>query len=85
MWRVQDIGYNDGKPCRIGLVSRGNRFPEGPDAEMISSGVCLKDVGAVALGRYVNFFLWGFGASPAQMTSEAKKVFVNVVAYMKDY
>ena len=85
MWKVQNIGYNEGKPCRIGLVARGNRFLEGPDAEMISSGVCLKDVGAVALGRHGNFFLWGFGASPAQMTPEAKKVFVNTVAYMKNF
>lgn len=85
MWKVQTVGYKSGDQCRIGLVSRGNRFTEGPDAEMISSGVCLKDVGAVALGRHGNFFLWGFGASPAQMTEEAKKVFVNVVAYMKQF
>lgn len=86
MWRVQTVGYLDGGDrCRVGLVSRGNRFAEGPDAEIISSGVCLKDVGAVALGRHGNFFLWGFGASPAQMTEEAKKVFVNTVAYMKQF
>lgn len=86
MWRVQTVGYGDGVDnCRIGLVSRGNRFLEGPDTEVISSGVCQKDVGAVALGRQGNFFLWGFGASPAQMTEEAKKVFVNVVAYMKQF
>lgn len=86
MWKVQTVGYLDGTGnTRIGLVSRGNRFLEGPDAEMISSGVCQKDVGAVALGRHGNFFLWGFGASPAQMTEEAKKVFVNVVAYMKQF
>ena len=85
MWRIQHIGYTEGKPCRIGLVSRGERFLEGPDTEYLSSGVCLKDVGAVALGRQGNFFLWGFGASPAQMTEEAKKVFVNVVAYMKQF
>ncbi|MBO9633653.1 MAG: hypothetical protein J7578_11100 [Chitinophagaceae bacterium] len=85
MWKVQKVGYTTGDQCRIGLVSRGNRFTEGPDAEVISSGVCLKDVGAVALGRHGNFFLWGFGVSPAQMTEEAKKVFVNVVAYMKQF
>lgn len=84
MWQVQTVGYDSGK-CRIGLVSRGNRFTEGPDTEMISSGDCQKDVGAVALGRQGNFFLWGFGASPAQMTDEAKKVFVNTVAYMKQF
>ncbi|MGN6399805.1 MAG: hypothetical protein ACTHMD_05090 [Flavisolibacter sp.] len=85
MWRVQQVGYLDSKDVRIGLVSRGNRFAESPDAEIISSGVCAKDVGAVALGRHGNFFLWGFSASPAQMTDEAKKVFVNAVAYIKQF
>lgn len=85
MWRVQTAGYLDGKDIRVGLVSRGNRFAESPDAEIISSGVCQKDVGAVALGRHGNFFLWGFSASPAQMTDEAKKVFVNAVAYIKQF
>jgi hypothetical protein len=85
MWKVQTTGYIDGKDFRIGLVSRGNRFKDSPDAEVISSGVCQKDVGAVALGRHGNFFLWGFSASPAQMTEEAKKVFVNTVAYMKQF
>lgn len=85
MWRVQNVGYLDGKDVRIGMVSRGNRFAESPDAEIISSGVCAKDVGAVALGRHGNFFLWGFSASPAQMTDEAKKVFVNAVAYIKQF
>ena len=85
MWRVQNVGYLDSKDVRIGLVSRGNRFAESPDAEIISSGVCAKDVGAVALGRHGNFFLWGFSASPAQMTDEAKKVFVNAVAYIKKF
>ncbi|MGN6166085.1 MAG: hypothetical protein ACTHOF_16240 [Flavisolibacter sp.] len=85
MWRVQNVGYLDSEDVRIGLVSRGNRFAESPDAEIISSGVCAKDVGAVALGRHGNFFLWGFSASPAQMTDEAKKVFVNAVAYIQQF
>lgn len=85
MWRVQNTGYVENRAARIGLVARGNRFAEGPDAEYISSGVCTKDVGAVALGRHGNFFLWGFGASPADMTEEAKKVFVNTVAYISGF
>jgi hypothetical protein len=85
MWRVQRQGYLDNKDVRIGLVARGNRFNESPDTEVISSGVNTKDLGAVALGRHGNFFLWGFGASPADMTEEAKKVFVNTVAYMKKF
>ncbi|MBK8606246.1 MAG: hypothetical protein IPN82_05285 [Chitinophagaceae bacterium] len=85
MWKVQNVGYLENNNTRIGLVSRGNRFNESPDVEDISSGVCTKDVGAVALGRHGNFFLWGFGASPVDMTDEAKKVFVNAVAYMKQF
>lgn len=85
MWQVDKVGYLTSKTARIGLVSRGERFEEGPDAEYISSGVCQKDVGAVALGRHGNFFLWGFGASPAGMTEEGKKVFVNAVAYMAQF
>lgn len=85
MWRVQKQGYLDNKDVRIGLVARGNRFLESPDTEVISSGVTTKDVGAVALGRHGNFFLWGFSACPADMTEEAKKVFVNTVAYMKKF
>lgn len=85
MWRVDKTGYLDARDARVGLVARGNRFSESPDTEMISSGVCQKDVGAVALGRHGNFFLWGFGASPAGMTEQGKKVFVNTVAYMAKF
>lgn len=85
MWQVDQIGYMSSPTARIGLVARGNRFDESPDTERISSGVCQKDVGAVALGRHGNFFLWGFGASPADMTEEGKKVFVNTVAYMAQF
>lgn len=85
MWAVVTKSYGNGDDTRIGLVSRGYRFTEGPDAEIISSGVCQKDVQAVALGRHGNFFMWGFGGYPDEMTEEAKKVFVNVVAYMKQF
>jgi len=85
MWRVQKDGYLENSEIRIGLVSRGNRFADSPDAEVISSGVCTKDVAAVALGRHGNFFLWGFSASPADMTEEARKVFVNAVAYIQHF
>lgn len=85
MWRVDKDGYLSAKPVRIGLVARGSRFSESPDTEMISSGVSQKDIGAVALGRHGNFFLWGFGASPDGMTEEGKKAFVNSVAYMAQF
>lgn len=85
MWQVQKLSYMRGDETRVGLVSRGEQFTDSPDAEVISSGVCLKNVSAVALGRHGNFFLWGFAASPDNMTEEAKKVFVNTVVYMKQF
>jgi hypothetical protein len=85
MWKVQTVSYGKGDKVRIGMVSRGERFMDSPDVEAISSGVCIKSVTAVALGRHGNFFLWGFAASPDIMTAEAKKVFVNAVAYIKKF
>ncbi|CAM3759332.1 hypothetical protein [Flavobacterium chungbukense] len=85
MWRVQKEGYMEGKGYRVGLVSRGDGFLDSPDAEYISSGVNSKDVGAVAIGRHGNFFLWGFSASPDYMTNEAKQVFANSVVYIKKF
>ncbi|MCK0131243.1 hypothetical protein MWU59_06955 [Flavobacteriaceae bacterium F08102] len=85
MWRVQKEGYLDGKGYRIGLVSRGDGFLDSPDVEYISSGVNSKDVGAVAIGRHANMFLWGFSGSPDYMTDEAKQVFANAVVYMKQF
>ncbi|MBD0833387.1 hypothetical protein [Aestuariibaculum sediminum] len=85
MWRVQKEGYLEGKGYRVGMVSRGDGFLDSPDAEYISSGVNTKDVGAVAIGRHGNFFMWGFSGSPDYMTDEAKQVFANAVVYMKQF
>lgn len=85
MWRVQKEGYIEGGGYRVGMVSRGEGFLDSPDTEYISSGVNTKDVGAVALGRHGNFFLWGFSGSPDYMTNEAKQVFANAVVYMKQF
>lgn len=85
MWRVQKEGYMDGKGYRMGMVSRGEGFLDSPDTEYISSGVNTKDVGAVAIGRHGNFFMWGFSGSPDYMTEEAKQVFANAVVYMKQF
>lgn len=85
MWRVQKEGYLERKGYRVGMVSRGGGFLDSPDAEYISSGVNTKDVGAVAIGRHANFFMWGFSGSPDYMTEEAKQVFANAVVYMKQF
>lgn len=81
MWRVQTKGYMTDKGFRVGMVARPWGFTDSPEAESISSGVCAKTLDAVAIGRHGNFFFWGFSASPAYMTGQAKQVFANAVVY----
>lgn len=52
---------------------------------MISGGVSAKTLDAVAIGRHGNFLHWGFAASPADMTEEAKTVFANAVVYISQF
>ena len=85
MWKVQTSGYRDGKGQRIGLVSFGDGFDDSPDAEAIAGGESLKAVNAVSIGRHGNFLLWGFAASPEELTPEARTVFANCVAYISQF
>lgn len=39
----------------------------------------------MAIGRHGNFFHWGFAASPADMTEEAKSVFANAIVYISQF
>jgi hypothetical protein len=68
-----------------GLVSDPYGFADSPDAEIISSGLNGKGPDSVALGRQGNYFLWGFGASPNDMTPEARKCFINSVCYIRRF
>ncbi|MGV3766831.1 MAG: protein-disulfide reductase DsbD domain-containing protein [Chitinophagaceae bacterium] len=85
MWQVQTKGYKTDKYFRVGMVARPWGFEDSPDAEYISSGVCLKTLDAVALGRHGNFFHWGFAASPEYMTEEASTVMANAVIYISKF
>ena len=88
MWRVRKDSYgnvNNGIQIRIGLVSRPGGFEDSPEAEFISGGVSAKTLDAVAIGRHGNFFHWGFAASPADMTEEAKSVFANAIVYISQF
>ncbi len=82
VWRVQTKKYPEIDP---GLVSTHYGFGDSPDAEVISSGLNSKEPESVALARHGNFFLWGFSASPTDMTPEARKCFVNAVCYIKKF
>ncbi len=85
MWKVQTKGYKTEKGFAVGMVSRPWGYTDSPDAEYISSGVCAKTLDAVAIGRHGNFLTWGFAASPAYMTEEAKTVLANAICYMADF
>jgi hypothetical protein len=81
-WRVHpdELGEKN-----YGLVSDGFGFTDTPDCEFISGGVNSKGPGSVALGRQGNWFLWGFCASPSQMTESGRRAFVNTIVYMKRF
>lgn len=85
MWQVQTRGYATDSLFEIGMVARPWGYEDSPDCEYISSGVCLKTLDAVAIGRHGNFMHWGFVASPLYMTNEAKVVFANAVAYIAKF
>ncbi len=82
VWKVQTRTYPEIDP---GLVSDPYGFEDSPDAEFISSGINMKGPRSVALGRHGNFFLWGFAASPKDMTPEARKCFVNSACYIRKF
>ena len=82
VWKVQTKKFPEIDP---GMVSDPYGFGDSPDAEVISAGLNSKGPDSVALGRHGNFFLWGFSASPADMTPEARKCFVNAVCYIKKF
>jgi hypothetical protein len=82
VWKVQSKRYPE---VDFGLVSDPYGFGDSPDAEVIAAGFEAKGPDSVALGRHGNFFLWGFAASPTDMTPEARKCFINAVCYIKKY
>ena len=85
MWRVQNKGYATDLGYRVGLVSRQYGYLDSPDTEIISGGVSQKSPEAIAIGRHANWFHWGFSAPPADMTEEARLVFVNAVVYASKF
>jgi hypothetical protein len=82
VWKVQTKSFPAIDP---GLVYDPYGFEDSPDAELIASGLNSKDPHAIALVRHGNFFLWGFSASPSDMTIEARKLFLNVTSYIRNF
>ena len=79
VWRVQTRMFPEIDP---GLASNRWYTSESPDAEIISSGLNSRSANLVALARHGNFFHWGFSASPADMTPEGRRCFVNAICYI---
>ena len=85
MWKVQNKDYGNTKGYKVGMVTRQWGYLDSPDAEIISGGESAKSYGAISIGRHANFLHWGFAASPADMTEEAKPVFLNAVVYISKF
>lgn len=85
MWKVQNKDYGNTKGYKVGMVTRQWGYLDSPDAEIISGGESAKSYGAISIGRHANFLHWGFSASPADMTEEAKPVFLNAVVYISKF
>lgn len=82
VWKVQTKKFPEIDP---GLVSDPLGFDDSPDTEFISSGLNSKGPNSVALARQGNYFLWGFSASPSDMTPEARKLFLNAICYIRKF
>ena len=85
MWKVQNVDYQKQKGYKIGMVTRPWGYLDSPDAEIISGGESAKCYNAISIGRHANFLHWGFASSPADMTDEAKPVFLNAVVYISKF
>ncbi len=82
IWRIRKL---DRRQVGYGLVANSDGFDDSPDAEIISRGVNSKGPASVALARQGNFFLWGFPATPGDMTESARRCFINAVCYIKHF
>lgn len=86
MWRVQTYDFSGQmQDVRVGMVARPGGYEDSPEAEWICGGECAKSPDAVALARHGNFFHWGFAASPAFMTDEAKPLLANAIVYISKF
>lgn len=85
MWKVQNKGYITNKDYKVGMVVRPWGYLDSPDTEIISGGESAKCYDAISMGRHANWLHWGFAASPADMTDEAKSVFANAVVYINKF
>jgi hypothetical protein len=82
-WKVQAGKVT--KEIDYGFAASPWGFEDSPDAEWIAAGAGCRNPKAMALGRHGNFFLWGFGGDPVQMTEAGRRVFVNAICWMKQF
>lgn len=82
VWHVQTKNWPE---IDSGLVSTLYGFTDSPDAEVFAQGLAAKGPDTAALARQGNFFLWGFSATPSNMTPSGQRLFVNAIAYMRAF
>lgn len=81
-WKVQQHSFPVADP---GLVSTREVLENTADGESISGGTNGKGPTSVAIARHGNYLLWGFSASPSEMTDAARAAFINSVCYMSAF
>ncbi len=81
VWRV----HGELAQPNFGLVCDPYGFTDSPDCEVIARGFDAKGPRSLAIARQGNWLLWGFCASPSEMTEEARRVFLNAVVYMRQF
>lgn len=87
MWKVSENSYGDpaNQGIRLGMVSRPGGYLDSPEAEVISGGVSIKTIDAVALGRHGNFFHWGFASDPDGLTPAGREALANAIVYIAQF
>lgn len=81
--RIQDTNNQVGK---AGAVAPGVTAEYPGEAETVTLGFAPgKAYDSVGIGRHGNFMLWGWSASPANMTEAGRKLFLNAICYIHRY
>ncbi|MFH0989588.1 MAG: hypothetical protein V1799_06180 [bacterium] len=81
VWSVQSASVKPG-----GVVIAPSKFSEKNGGEVLATGYNnSKGFEAVAIGRVQHYLFWGFFASPAQMNTAGKNLFINSILYIKSF
>jgi hypothetical protein len=64
-----------------GVMPTHFEFEDAPDAEVVAGGIHTRHPDSPSIARHGAFVSWGFEGSPAVMTEEGRRLFLNTMAY----